>query len=63
MYNSKTSEMLPIQAARKKNNSRIMLMRYLNLGILACTAVLSQSAPDVVSANSNGIARQLGVFD
>ena len=37
-------------------------MRYLNLAILASTAVLSQSAPDV-SANSNDIARQLGDFD
>ncbi len=39
-----------------------MFMRYLNLAILASTAVLSQSAPGV-SANSNDIARQLGDFD
>jgi hypothetical protein len=47
---------------KEKSNSRIMFMRYLNLAILASTAVLSQSAPDV-SANSNDIARQLGDFD
>jgi hypothetical protein len=37
-----------------------MFMRYLNLAILASTA-LSQSVPE--SANSNGVARQLGDFD
>jgi hypothetical protein len=62
IYNRKTSETLPIQAIRKDSNSRIMFMRYLNLAILASTAVLFQSAPSV-SANSNDIARQLGDFD
>jgi hypothetical protein len=38
-----------------------MFMRYLNLAILASTVVLSRSASDV-SANSNGIARQLADF-
>jgi hypothetical protein len=37
-----------------------MFMRYLNLAMLASTA-LSQSVPE--SANSNGVARQLGDFD
>jgi hypothetical protein len=49
------------QATRKESKSRIMFMRYLNLAILASTAVLSQSAPE--SANSNDVARQLGDFD
>jgi hypothetical protein len=50
------------QATRKESKSRIMMcMRYLNLAILASTAVLSQSAPE--SANSNDVARQLGDFD
>jgi hypothetical protein len=64
--NRKTSETPPSNnkqnKQRKESNSRIMFMRYLNLAILASTAVLSQSAPGV-SANSNDIARQLGDFD
>jgi hypothetical protein len=40
-------------------NYRIMVMRYLNLAILASTA-LSQSAPE--SANSNNMARQLADY-
>jgi hypothetical protein len=41
-----------------------MLMRYLNLAILASTAVLSQSAPESANTNTNdAVARQLGDFD
>jgi hypothetical protein len=44
----------------KSNSSSIMFMRYLNLAMLASTA-LSQSVPE--SANSNSVARQLADFD
>jgi hypothetical protein len=58
IYNRKTSETFP---SNTKSNSRIiMFMRYLNLAMLASTA-LSQSVP--VSANSNDMARQLADFD
>jgi hypothetical protein len=50
------------QATRKESKSRIMMcMRYLDLAILAPTAVLSQNAPE--SATINDVARQLEAFD
>jgi hypothetical protein len=58
VHNRKTSATLPSNTA---SISRIMFIRYLNLAIIAFTA-LSQSAAE--SANSIDMARQLtGDFD
>jgi hypothetical protein len=59
IYNRKTSETIP-RNTPQRSSYRIMLMRYLNLAILASTA-FSQSAPEPVSS-SDAVARQLGDF-